>query len=349
MSRVDLNYVVRTARTALAVLAEGAGLDPAPLPTLTPTRTATATRTGEAPPPSATPTPTVASCAELAANGGFEANAAWTFGATGNPGGYTATQARSGLRSRAWAWRQRRPRGGRGRRSSPARSIRLRTKPAGRAGAVGRQLLHRLPDDHDPCRRRAATLTFWHRPGTQAASGDFQRVLLLKPGSYGLIATVMKTLAGADTWQPVTFDLTPYRGQSIVVYFEVYNDDTASGPRTWMFVDDVSAQSCSGAAPTSSPTAAPTGTATPTPVHTPTATPSRTPTLTLIASATATPTASPSATATPSPTSAPATLTATATATATPSFPPTPTPTPTATSIACVERVANGSFEAAGG
>ena len=54
---------------------------------------------GEAPPPSATLTPTAASCAELAANGGFEANAAWTFAATGNPGGYTAAQARSGLRS----------------------------------------------------------------------------------------------------------------------------------------------------------------------------------------------------------------------------------------------------------
>ena len=99
----------------------------------------------------------------------------------------------------------------------------------------------------------------------------------------------------------------------------------ASGPRTWMFVDDVSAQSCSGTAPTSTPTAAATGTATPTPVHTPTATPSRT----------ATPAASPTPTATPSPTaSATAASTASPTPTATPSVPPPPTPTPTATPTA---------------
>jgi hypothetical protein len=35
-----------------------------------------------------------------------------------------------------------------------------------------------------------------------------------------------------------------HRGSSIVIYWEVFNDDRLAGPRTWMFVDDVSAQVC---------------------------------------------------------------------------------------------------------
>ncbi len=92
----------------------------------------------------------------------------------------------------------------------------------------------------------AVTLTFWCKPGTQATSGDYQRVLLLKPGSYALLTTLVKMLRSADEWQSASFDLSAYRGQSVVLYFEVYNDDISAGPRTWMFVDDVSVQGCSG-------------------------------------------------------------------------------------------------------
>ncbi len=89
-------------------------------------------------------------------------------------------------------------------------------------------------------------MRFWHRPGTQATTGngDFQRVLLLKPGTYAVVKTLTKMLTNSNTWHEARFDLAPYRGQSLVLYFEVYNDDIAAGPRTWMYVDDVEVISC---------------------------------------------------------------------------------------------------------
>lgn len=304
LSRIDLGYVTRTARTALAVLAESAAIDPGPAPAAS--ATPTATRTSEAPAPTPTRTPTAASCSELVANGSFEANAAWTFAATANPGGYTAAQAHSGLRSARLgvvagsAAANERPPALLPTGAGPERNLLGELAPLGAGYSTAYQTIT-VPA------ARAATLSFWYRPGSQATSGDHQRVLLLRPGTYGLIATVMKTLANAGAWQAVTFDLTPYRGQSLVVYFEVYNDDISAGPRTWMFVDDVSVQACSGATSTPAATQTPTVTRTPTPA----------------ASPTSTATATPAHTPTPTPTAA-------------------RTPTPSA----CSERVSNGGFEA---
>ena len=107
--------------------------------------------------------------------------------------------------------------------------------------------------------------------------------MLLKPVTYGVIATVWKTLADSTNWQYTTFDLTPYRGQSIVLYFEVYNDDISTGARTWMYLDDVSVQACSDAS--STPTSTPTAPSSPTPTRTPTPSPTL-----VVSDATSTPT-----------------------------------------------------------
>jgi hypothetical protein len=95
-----------------------------------------------------------------------------------------------------------------------------------------------------PSGASSAMLTYWYQPGSQAAGGDFQRVMLLQPGSYSVLKTLMKTLSNAGEWQQSRFDLSGYRGQSVVIYFEVYNDDVNSSAHTWMFVDDVSIQTC---------------------------------------------------------------------------------------------------------
>ncbi len=323
MSRVDLDYVTRTARTALATLAEAATMDPAPIATSTPTASATPTGTGSTP----SPTPTAAACSESVANGGFEANTAWVFATTANPAGYSSAQAHTG-----------------------ARSARLGVVPTGYSVAVEpdaplpvapsgpeRNLLGELAPLGAsystayqtitvPANVRTATLSFWYRPGTQATGGDYQRVLLLKPITYSLVGTVMKTLANTTAWQQTTFDLTPYRGQSIVLYFEVYNDDISAGARTWVYVDDVSVQACSGTAatPTSTLTAIATNTLTATPSPTPTGSPTPSPTASTLPD-TPTPTRTPTLTSTP---------------------PASATPTPTPTALACSERVSNGGFEA---
>ena len=149
LSRVNLDYTVRTTRTALAMLAEAAVIDPAPLPTVTPSPSPTPTRTDATP----SPTPTSAACSEPVANGGFEANAAWTFALTANPAGYTTAQAHTGARSArlgvvpagystAGTW------------SAETRTIVCAgAQPPGRARPAGRQLLHRVPDHHRPGRR----------------------------------------------------------------------------------------------------------------------------------------------------------------------------------------------------
>ncbi|MCU0503363.1 MAG: M20/M25/M40 family metallo-hydrolase, partial [Anaerolineae bacterium] len=93
LSRVDLNYVARSARTALATMTELAGIITGPLPTatatLTPSPTATWTTTPTA---TSTRTPTTAPapglCQQLIANGGFEATAAWVMPSTAYPAAY---------------------------------------------------------------------------------------------------------------------------------------------------------------------------------------------------------------------------------------------------------------------
>jgi hypothetical protein len=95
-----------------------------------------------------------------------------------------------------------------------------------------------------PADATSARLRFWYKLGTYAPSGDFQRVLLLEPGSYRLIKELRRWLEGGHTWREATFDLSAYRGRGLVVYFEVYNDNTGPEGRTWMFVDDVSVEAC---------------------------------------------------------------------------------------------------------
>jgi len=114
-----------------------------------------------------------------------------------------------------------------------------------------------------PASASSAILSFWYWPGTDDTSGDFQRVLLLQPTTYALVANVLKVLEDDAGWKQRAYDLTPFQGESLVLYFDVYNDSSAAGDRTWMFLDDVSLQVCT--APTPAPTSTPTPTDTPPP------------------------------------------------------------------------------------
>ena len=70
-------------------------------------------------------------------------------------------------------------------------------------------------------------------------------MLLLEPTTYRLLDTVMVTLEHATVWRAApAFDLAAYRGRSVVVYFEAYNDSTEAEGRTWMLVDDVRVEVC---------------------------------------------------------------------------------------------------------
>ncbi|MFQ6058760.1 MAG: hypothetical protein ACE5MB_07790 [Anaerolineae bacterium] len=63
----------------------------------------------------------------------------------------------------------------------------------------------------------------------------------------GNILTTLETISNRstkDTWMLSTFDLTPYVGQAIQVYFEAITGGSLSHPFTDFYVDDVSLQAC---------------------------------------------------------------------------------------------------------
>jgi hypothetical protein len=101
-----------------------------------------------------------------------------------------------------------------------------------------------------PADAESANLSFWYRPAAQSLTGgDLQLVLLLDPFTFAIRETLHRRLEQADRWLPATHDLTRYRGQSLLLYFSVYNDNIVSGPAAWMFVDDVSLLACTGPTP----------------------------------------------------------------------------------------------------
>ena len=78
--------------------------------------------------------------------------------------------------------------------------------------------------------------------------------MLLDGNSYALVTKLMQELDDDDVWKYRAFDLTAYRGRSVVLYFEVFNDGTSTAGRSWMYLDDVSLKFCQGSLPTATPT-----------------------------------------------------------------------------------------------
>jgi hypothetical protein len=317
LNRVDLDYVLRYARAAMASLAELAGIVSGPTPTPTATRTSTPTPTLTLM-PTATPTvtPIPGGCSNLLVNGDFEGSNGWTFGATARPAAYVSAPVHSG-----------------------GRALRLGIAP-GTANATAHSSAYQTVTI--PAWPTGVFLRYWQRPGG-GETADYREVLLLNT-SYGLVATIERSsAAGNDQWQEKTFDLTAYRNRTLVLYFNVYNN--GSGNLTWNYLDEGALLACVPTpTPTVTPTATATATETPTPTETaaPTETPTPTATETLTPTQTSTPTAA--ATETPTPTGTP---TETPTPTGTPTETPTPdleTPTVTPTATVTPEGMAARQF-----
>ena len=50
---------------------------------------------------------------------------------------------------------------------------------------------------------------------------------------------MFKSNSNAQAWTPVSFDMTPYAGQNVVLYFNVHQDGSSPPDDTWMYLDDV--------------------------------------------------------------------------------------------------------------
>lgn len=184
------------------------------------------------------------SCVELISNGGFETDTAWYFGPTPAMPQYVTYTKHSGNRSLLLGITS----GGNVQSFSSARQT--VTIPATSA---------------------QVRLSFWfYAMADSPATTDYMEVVLLDSAG-AILNKPWRSHNDSRVWNQLTFDLTPWRGQTVQVYFNVYNDGL--GGRAAMFLDDVSLTSCPAGAtlvPTGTVTATPgPATATPTPSSTP--------------------------------------------------------------------------------
>ena len=88
-----------------------------------------------------------------------------------------------------------------------------------------------------PASFTSATLTFWYWPSSQDnVNFDWQEAQIQNT-SGNTLAQVMKVCQNTQAWTQVTVDLTPYKGQTIRLYFNGHGD--GFGDLTYMYVDDV--------------------------------------------------------------------------------------------------------------
>jgi len=90
-----------------------------------------------------------------------------------------------------------------------------------------------------------ATLSFWYYPICQDTFPyDYQEVIIYDATfTHKLVYVMPQTCSNSQTWTLKTFNLIPYKGQTITLYFNVKNDGVGN-LKTAMYVDDVSVQVC---------------------------------------------------------------------------------------------------------
>ena len=186
-------------------------------------------------------------CTELVNNRSFEWTADWTHPATPRPANYATDAAHTG-----------------------ARSMRLGIVPP-TVDTYSHSSAYQAIDVPDGAPN--PMLTFWYKAYSEEASRsnwkaydwggyspakiiagdksagkccgevDWQEMLILDQ-NYQIVSggVVLRQVQNDGLWRQVTYDLSPYKGMRIVLYFNVIND--GNGQRTWMYVDDVSVNLC---------------------------------------------------------------------------------------------------------
>ena len=123
-----------------------------------------------------------------------------------------------------------------------------------------------------PAPATQTTLSFWfYAMASSPATTDYMEVVLLDTAG-AILTKPWVSHNNSQLWNQLSFDLSPWRGQTVQLYFNVYNDGL--GGTAAMFLDDVSLTACSGGVtivPTGGVTLVPSGTPsrTPTPSGTP--------------------------------------------------------------------------------
>jgi hypothetical protein len=82
---------------------------------------------------------------------------------------------------------------------------------------------------------RTTSLSFWVYPRCPEVWGTQKGYLLRPDGS--ILRTLFNACDNSGQWKKLSYDLTPYAGQEVLLYFEANDGYFFS---TWMYVDDVS-------------------------------------------------------------------------------------------------------------
>ncbi|MEZ4677907.1 MAG: hypothetical protein R2932_27185 [Caldilineaceae bacterium] len=229
----------------------------APIPTYTPSLTPSAT--GTLPPPAtltstpvvpatltatattATPVTTVAptaiatagpilptadpSCSNILADPGFEGWSGWHFGEDPIPPIYVSEPRLAG-----------------------SRAVQLGNPPTQATNVVTFSSVRQLVTI--PYSAASAELRWWKLLRTDQGGGpgplsDRQDLILLSPALQP-IEILRRELSNAGIWQEDVVDISAYRGQTVYVYFNAFNDGNSA--RTWMYLDNVQLNVCGGSA-----------------------------------------------------------------------------------------------------
>lgn len=179
-----------------------------------------------------------ASCVELVQNGGFEDDAAWLLGPAPQIPEYVTYTHHSGARALA---------------------LGITKGPSQKSYSSARQTVTIPPHV------ASVTLSFWFNAMLAGpVHGQYMELALLAPDG-AVLDKLWHTQNDSRIWNQLQFDMARWRGRTVQIYFNVYND--GQGGTAGMFLDDVTLVACSTGTP------APTATAsrTPTPTRTPTA------------------------------------------------------------------------------
>ena len=209
-----------------------------PPETATPTRlpgTATPTRTPSPPTATATASPTrPPGCVNLIANGDFESDAAWQINNTVYPAGFVTFPVYSGARAlragivhpphNVYSY------------SSAQQTITIPTGPA--AVTLRYQLFATTTGARAALTPPAIVPT--SPLDRMQLSNDAQMVLLFDGGGQQHVLLFQRQWYSA--WQQHTADLSAFRGQTVTLYFGVFNNGT--GGVTGMYVDEVAVSYC---------------------------------------------------------------------------------------------------------
>jgi hypothetical protein len=82
-------------------------------------------------------------------------------------------------------------------------------------------------------------LAFWYQPHCADSVAYDQIQMQVRNGSGQIKSAVLNACSNSGNWTKGSFDMSPYAGQSVVLYFNVHDDGVADDP-TYALFDDIS-------------------------------------------------------------------------------------------------------------